>query len=133
MKRKKKIEDMLTADYYSRYSGLLALSDFSIMIVDPEGKILYEFINVRLYQINANRTTHNLLRVVVIIYSHNVPLVITKYTNVKRANPSQTTIIQFIQSKSWECVIHCSLFSHKESRILFIPLSYCQFAFGNHN
>ena len=44
MKRKKKIEDMLTADYYSRYSGLLALSDFSIMIVDPEGKILYEFI-----------------------------------------------------------------------------------------
>ena len=41
---KQKIEEVLTADFYSRYSGLLALSDLSIMIVDPEGKILYEFI-----------------------------------------------------------------------------------------
>ncbi len=43
-KEKKKIEELLTADFYSRYSGLLALSDLAIMIVDLSGKILYEFI-----------------------------------------------------------------------------------------
>lgn len=43
-REKKTIEEMLTADYYSRYSGLLALSDLSIAVVDLDGKILYEFI-----------------------------------------------------------------------------------------
>ena len=43
-REKKTIEEMLTADYYSRYSGLLALSDLSIAVVDLSGKILYEFI-----------------------------------------------------------------------------------------
>ena len=43
-REKQKIEEVLNADFYSRYSGLLALSDLAIMIVDPEGKILYEFI-----------------------------------------------------------------------------------------
>lgn len=41
---KQSIEEILTADFYSRYSGLLALSDLAIMVVDLEGKILYEFI-----------------------------------------------------------------------------------------
>ena len=44
LKGKKKIEEVLTADFYSRYSGLLALSNLAIMIVDLDGKILYEFI-----------------------------------------------------------------------------------------
>ena len=43
-KEKQKIEEVLNADFYSRYSGLLSLSDLAIMIVDREGKILYEFI-----------------------------------------------------------------------------------------
>lgn len=41
---RKKITDLLTADFYGRYSGLLALSDLSIMIADLDGKIIYEFI-----------------------------------------------------------------------------------------
>ena len=44
VKRKQKIEEVLTADFYSRYSGLLVLSDMTMMIVDLDGKILYEFI-----------------------------------------------------------------------------------------
>ena len=44
LKGKKKIEEVLNADFYSRYSGLLALSNLAIMIVDLDGKILYEFI-----------------------------------------------------------------------------------------
>jgi K+-sensing histidine kinase KdpD len=38
------LEEVLTADFYSRYSGLLALSNLSLMIVDLEGRVLYEFI-----------------------------------------------------------------------------------------
>ena len=44
MKERKRIEEILTADFYSRYSGLLSLSDLAIMVVDLDGKILYEFI-----------------------------------------------------------------------------------------
>lgn len=42
-KKKAKIEEILTPDFYSRYSGLLTLSDLSLVITDPTGYILYEF------------------------------------------------------------------------------------------
>lgn len=39
-----KIEELLTVDFSNRYSGLLTLSDLSLVVVDLSGRILYEFI-----------------------------------------------------------------------------------------